>query len=134
MHCKGCFNKESWDKDAGKEFNAQTMYQILNALNNEYVEGLSILGGDPFESYNIDTVRDICAEVKKYYPDKTIWVWTGRKYENFKDHSVMQFIDVLVDGAYIESKRIINEGNRQEYRGSSNQRVIQIRSVDEKTL
>ena len=86
--------------------------------------GLSVLGGDPFEEQNIGPVTELCRRVREACPDKTIWVWTGRKYEHFKDHEIMQFIDTLVDGPYVEKLKVKEQG---QYFGSTNQRVIPIK-------
>lgn len=124
LHCKGCFNKEAWDRQYGKSFTDQTLNTLLEALKQPYIDGLSILGGDPLEPYNEAPVTIICCLVKHKFPDKTIWLWTGRKYEDVKDHSAMKYIDVLVDGPFIERKKV--KDGKAKYYGSSNQRIIPI--------
>ena len=74
LHCKGCFNKESWNKNYGKEFTEDTMDTLLEALRSPWIAGLSILGGEPFETYNSPAVTYIVSLVKKLYPEKTIWL------------------------------------------------------------
>lgn len=123
LKCKGCFNPESWDFDAGNDFTQETVDEIIRLLNQDYIEGFSLLGGDPLEAQNIDVVTDLCRQVKAACPNKTIWLWTGRKYENFEDHPIMQYLDTVVDGPYIEKFKITEQGH---YCGSSNQRVIPI--------
>lgn len=120
--CKGCFNPETWSFTYGKEFDRVAFHELLTALENPNVRGLSILGGDPFEPENRATVEEICKYVKKYRPDRDIWVWTGYSYEDLKDLPVFYDIDVLVDGRFEEEKKDV----RLKYRGSSNQRVIDI--------
>lgn len=120
--CKGCFNKDTWDFNYGQEFTNKTWLEIKEMLDNPNVAGLSILGGDPFEPENIGTVEAICQMTRIYYPDKTIWVWTGYKYEDLSHLSIMKDIDVLVDGRFVERLKDL----RLAYRGSSNQRVIDV--------
>ena len=119
LHCKGCFNKEAWDKNFGKEFTEETLNTIIEALRSPYIDGLSILGGDPLEPYNIPTVSHLVALVKKMLPEKTIWLWTGRKYENIKDLALLNYVDVLITDPFIERKKC-----HGKYFGSSNQRVF----------
>ena len=123
LHCKGCFNKEAWDRQYGKPFTDETLNTLLEALREPYVDGLSLLGGDPLEPYNEAVVERICSLVRDRFPDKTIWLWTGRKYEEVKDKPIMKYIDVLVDGPFIEKFKTNEQG---KYYGSSNQRVITI--------
>ena len=120
--CKGCFNPETWSFDYGEPYTLWTGEEILDALNPKYIAGLSILGGDPFEPENIETVTDLCCTVKKFFPDKTIWIYTGYLYEDLKDLEIMDYIDVLVDGPFIESEKDL----RLAFRGSKNQRIIDV--------
>lgn len=123
-HCKGCFNPETWSFTYGQEFTKETMLDLLRMLNNPNIAGLSILGGDPFEPENQETIDDICFMVKLMYPTKNIWVWTGYDFleDGLIDLPVMENIDVLVDGKYEESLRDIS----RPYTGSTNQRVIDV--------
>lgn len=120
--CKGCFNPETWDFNYGEEFTRKTFIEIDNALEPDHISGLTILGGDPFEPENIATVTRLCRKVKKWYPGKTIWLYTGYLYEDLKDLDIMNYIDVLVDGRFIEELKDIS----LRFRGSSNQRIIDI--------
>jgi anaerobic ribonucleoside-triphosphate reductase activating protein len=121
-HCKGCFNKEAWDFKYGQEFDGETLHELVRMLDNPNIEGLSILGGDPFEPENREAVYEICKLVKFLRPNKTIWVWTGYLFENLKELPVMKYMDVLVDGRFEEDKKDL----RLKWRGSSNQRVIDV--------
>lgn len=131
LHCKGCFNPESWDFNAGKQFTENTMNELLTALQNKYIAGFSILGGDPLESFNLQQVYDILKKIKENVPDKSIWLWTGRKLEHVINNSlakkIIQLCDVVVDGPYIEKLKC-NPADHN-YFGSSNQRVIQISNL-----
>lgn len=122
--CKGCFNPETWSFDYGEPFTMRTIEEILEALSPNYIAGLSILGGDPFESENILGVLELCYEAKRLYPDKTIWIYTGYLYEDFKDLPIMEYIDVLVDGPFIEALKDIS----LKFKGSSNQRIIDVQA------
>lgn len=122
--CKGCFNPETWSFDFGEPYTLWTGEEILDALNPRYIAGLSILGGDPFEPENIETVTDLCQMVKKFFPNKTIWIYTGYLYEDLKDLPIMEYIDVLVDGPFIEAEKDL----RLAFRGSRNQRIIDVQA------
>lgn len=125
LHCKGCFNKDAWDKNYGKKFTEETMNALLDALRSPWIDGLSILGGDPLEDYNVPTVSYIVSLVKQLMPDKTIWLWTGRKYEKIKDLALLKYVDVLITEPFIERKKCYGK-----YYGSSNQCVYR-RSSEE---
>lgn len=124
-HCPGCFNREAWDFKYGREFTLRTLLELDNMLDNEKITGLSILGGDPFEPENIEMVTAICEYVKAWYPGKTIWCWSGYLFEDLRELGIMNYIDVLVDGRFEQDKRDL----RLKWRGSSNQRIIDIRKT-----
>lgn len=121
-HCKGCFNKEAWSFKYGQEFDGETLKELVRLLDNPNIEGLSILGGDPFEPENREAVYEICKLVKFLRPNRSIWVWTGYLWEDLKELPVMKYMDVLVDGRFEEDKKDL----RLKWRGSSNQRVIDV--------
>ena len=122
--CKGCFNKEAWDFNYGQKFTIETLKELDEALSNPNVAGLSILGGDPFEPENRECVENICAIMALYYPKKSLWVWTGYNYDDIKNTPAMKYIDVLVDGPFVEELKDL----RLKWRGSSNQRVIDVQA------
>lgn len=121
-HCEGCFNSVAWDFEYGKEFTSRSLLELLRLIGNPHVAGLSVLGGEPLEPENRDTVCDICNAVKIEYPKKNIWMWTGYNFEDVKDLPVMKHIDILVDGPFILEKKDLS----LSYCGSSNQRVIDV--------
>lgn len=123
-HCKGCFNPETWSFRYGKPFDAIVGYEVMEALAPDYISGLSILGGDPMEPENVDIVTSFCSIVKDTYPTKTIWLYTGYKYEDIAEKypDLLKFIDVMVDGPFIEELKDIS----LTFRGSSNQRIINV--------
>ena len=123
FHCKNCFNSETWDFEGGKEFNDETIEKILNLCGQNYVEGLSILGGEPMHPTNIEGTTKLAKAFKEKYPNKSIWVWSGFLYDrDLKDKEVLKYIDVLVDGQYVDELH----DPTLKWRGSSNQRVIDV--------
>ena len=123
FHCKNCFNPETWDFESGKEFNDDVINHILDLCDNEYIVGLSILGGEPLHPFNIKGSTKLAKEFKKKYSDKNIWLWSGFLFENLKDKEIMKYIDVLVDGQYVDE---LNDPTLK-WCGSSNQRVIDVK-------
>ena len=129
-HCKGCFNSETWDFGYGNLFGKSAMNEILEALDKEYIEGFSVLGGEPFEKENKETLYSIIRTVKEKVPQKTIWCYSGFTFEELKESSrnILELIDVLVDGAFVEEKKNL----RLKFRGSENQRIIDVKKSLEK--
>lgn len=123
-HCPGCFNADTWSFDYGQPFTEDVMETICHQLRLPYISGLSILGGEPLEPENIDAVIALMAECKAQFPDKTIWLYTGFQREHFdtKQQEAMKYVDVLVDGPYVECLR----DPSLAFRGSSNQRIIHL--------
>lgn len=124
LRCKGCFNPESWDFSAGKPFTEETVETIFRFLDEPYVAGLSILGGDPLEESNVPIVTDLARRVKERYGDKRdVWLWTGRIYEKHAELPLWQWVDTVVDGPFVEKRKVTQKGL---WYGSDNQRVIPI--------
>lgn len=131
FHCFRCFNPETHDFKGGKEFTKDTIDKILALSQKDYIEGLSVLGGDPMHPLNRDGVKELLIAFKEAYPKKSVWVWTGFLYENIKDCDALSYIDVLVDGQYIDKLH----DPTLKFSGSSNQRVIDIpKSLENKEL
>ncbi len=127
-HCKDCFNSETWDFDFGEKFTQDTMDYIIEALSHDYIEGFSLLGGEPFEKENRETVLDILRTIKEKLPDKTIWCYSGFTFEELLAdgaQSILELLDVLVDGAFVAEKKNL----RLKFRGSENQRVIDVKKT-----
>ena len=122
FHCKGCFNSNTWDFDGGKELTLDKIDELISLCKKDYIKGLSILGGEPLHSRNSVTTAVIAKKFKDELPNKTLWVWTGFLFEDVKDGLAMEYIDVLVDGQFIEELKNPN----LYYCGSSNQRVIDV--------
>lgn len=129
--CTGCFNEETWDKDGkGDVYNETHLQKIISILDSSPVhKDLSILGGEPLVNYNIDAVIDICKHIKKIFPNVQIWIWSGFLFETLikleKFQELVNYFDVLVDGKFEIDKKDLT----LMYRGSSNQRVINIKET-----
>ncbi len=122
FHCYNCFNGETHDFEGGKPYTEETKQFILDLCDKDTCAGLSLLGGEPLHPVNRDEVAQLAKAFKERYPDKDLWCWTGFLYEQVKDLEVMKYLDVLVDGQYKDELHDF----RLMYRGSSNQRVIDI--------
>ena len=122
FHCLNCFNPETWSFATGKEFNDDIIDKIIELANNDYISGLSILGGEPMHPKNIEGTTKLAKTFREKYPKKNIWVWSGFTFEDLKDKEVLNYIDVLVDGQY---KDELHDPTLY-FRGSSNQRVIDV--------
>ena len=123
FRCENCFNPETWDFRGGKEFTDSTIKEVLDYGDKDHIEGLSILGGEPLHPKNIEGTAKLAKAFKERYPNKNVWVWTGYLFEELsKDEEVFKYIDVLVDGKYVDELHDFN----LKWRGSSNQRVIDI--------
>lgn len=130
--CKNCFNSEAWDFNYGQKFTDDTIREILDALDCNYVRGLSLLGGEPFEPENQEGILRLLHSVKAGLPQKDIWCYTGFTFEgdllsgNVGDketvYNILSNIDVLVDGKYVEDLKDAS----LLFRGSSNQRIIDV--------
>lgn len=123
FNCKQCFNPDTHDFNGGKEFTKDTINRILELGENEAIKGLSILGGEPMHPKNIEGTTELAKAFKEKFPEKTVWSWTGYSFDkDLKDKEVSKYIDVLVDGQYVDELR----NPKLKYCGSSNQRVIDV--------
>ena len=123
FHCKNCFNPETWDFDNGLEFDDKVIDEIIEIGSKKHIVGLSILGGEPMHPKNIKGTIKLAKKFKKTYPDKNIWVWSGYLFDQVVDKEIFKYIDVLVDGQFKNELRNPN----LKWRGSSNQRVINVK-------
>ena len=134
-HCKNCFNGVAWDFHYGNPFDEEAQEFVLNALAPDYISGLSLLGGDPFEPENQHALLPFLKEVRRRFPRKNIWCYTGYTYQNGilaepqaiceATREMISLLDVLVDGPFVEELKDI----RLKFRGSSNQRVIDVQNT-----
>ncbi len=132
-HCPGCFNQDTWDFCYGKEYTDETEQEILDALSPDYINGLSLLGGEPFEPQNQKVLVQLLRKVREQYPQKTVWCYSGYLFDRellsesrarceYTDE-MLSMIDILVDGRFVEKLKDI----RLVFRGSSNQRIIDVK-------
>lgn len=134
--CPGCFNAEAWDFDYGKPFDDAVVDELLTLLAPDYVKGLSLLGGEPFEPQNQRALVEFLRKVREKYPKKTVWCYSGYTLEQLRGESrarceytdeMLSMIDVLVDGRFVMEKKNI----RLRFRGSENQRLIDLNKTRE---
>lgn len=131
-HCKNCFNQETWDFNYGKPFTEKEMDLIIEYLKPSYVRGLTLLGGEPFEHSNQKGLLPLLEKVKRIYPEKTIWAFSGYLFDRdicgrmckewTETSKMLSYIDVLVDGEFQEDLKSMN----LRFKGSSNQRTIKV--------
>lgn len=126
--CKGCHNPETWNFNYGEKYSEKHLEQILSYLEKDHISGLTVSGGDPLDYMNITEVRQICKAVKERFPNKSVWIYTGHVYEDYKTDSIMDYIDVLIDGEFVEE---LKNKPKAKWRGSSNQRLIDVRKSQE---
>ncbi len=132
-HCKECFNEETWDFSYGEPFTAEVEDRIIRSLAPSYIDGLTILGGEPMEKVNQAVIRPFLERVRKEAPRKTVWIYSGYTWEELTDpgntrcHSsdtepILSMLDILVDGEFILEKKNL----MLHFRGSENQRIIDV--------
>ena len=132
-HCKGCFNKETWDFNYGKPFTQNEIDEIMEYVSPNHIKGLSLLGGEPFEFSNQQGLLPLLRTFKQSFPNKSIWCYTGYEFEKDIKEKMMvmwpetvefiSYIDILVDGKFIEEQKDL----KLRFRGSANQRIIDIK-------
>ena len=141
--CEGCFNKETWDFNTGTPFTENTKSAILDALNTPETDGITLLGGEPLEPENQETILDLLQTIKTTLPEKTVWLYTGRTINlhngnihvssNFMEndiantpilHKILSLCDVVIDGPFIQELK-----STTMFRGSSNQRIIDMQKT-----
>ena len=134
-HCKGCFNSETWDFNYGNPYTKEVEAEILEALKPAYIQGFSLLGGEPFEPENQKELAGLLQKIKESYPEKNVWCYTGylydvdlipggKVYTEYTD-KMLTCIDTLVDGEFIEAEKDLT----LEFRGSRNQRILHLNEM-----
>lgn len=137
--CYNCQNPKTWDKNFGHPFTEKTRQYIFNCLDKDYIDGITITGGDPLHENNLNEVLKLVQEIRISFPEKTIWLYTGYSYSeifqgqssclsqeglnNFKRREIIKLCDVVVDGEYIDEQKDIT----LKWRGSKNQRCIDVK-------
>lgn len=132
-HCPGCFNKSTWDFNGGQPFTDEVLEQLIGYASKPWVDRISILGGEPLCKGNAGDIFDLLKTLRQREEtkNKKIWLYTGYRFENLSDEikeNVLRYVDVLVDGPYIEAQRDLTLA----FRGSSNQRIIDIKASRDK--
>ena len=132
FNCKNCFNHDTHDFNGGKEFTDETINRVLELCDKDHIEGLSILGGEPMHPKNIEGTTKLAKAFKEKFPNKNVWAWSGFLFDrDLKDKEVLNYIDTLVDGQYVDELR----DPTLKWKGSSNQRVIDVqKSLKEKQV
>ena len=125
FNCKNCFNPETHDFNGGEEFTDETIQEVLDLCDKEFITGLSILGGEPMHPKNIKGTIKLAKAFKERYPDKTIWSWSGFLIDNIVDKELLNYLDVLVDGQYVDELH----NPTLKWCGSENQRVIDVKKT-----
>lgn len=123
FHCKNCFNREYWPFEYGREYDRQRMQKYIDMGKNPNITGYSILGGEPMDQLMDDMLLKTVKEIKRQ-TGKSIWMWTGFTYEtlNEKQREILEYVDVLVDGQFVDEKKNLT----LLFRGSENQRIIDL--------
>jgi anaerobic ribonucleoside-triphosphate reductase activating protein len=122
-HCPGCFQPETWDFAYGEPFTKETEDEIITALRPSWIQGLSILGGDPMEPENQEALLPFLRRVKEELPEKDIWLYTGYLLRQVGTSPLLSYVDVIVDGPFVEAEKDAGLA----FRGSRNQRIIHLR-------
>ena len=137
FHCNNCFNSETWDFEGGYSWTEKSIKDFLNLVNRSYIKRVSILGGEPLTSRNVEEIFHLISTIRNLFPTKTIWLYTGFTWEQIINPTksddilrkeIVSQCDVVVDGEYIDELRDIT----LKWRGSSNQRVIDVKKSIEK--
>lgn len=123
--CKNCHNPITWDICGGIPFDEAAKKELFEALEPDYISGITFSGGDPLHMQNRGEVGELIKEVREKYPNKTIWVYTGYTWDDVKDLPYLQYADVLVDGPFVEALKDVT----LHWKGSANQRVIDVKKT-----
>ena len=122
--CPGCQNPLTWDAEGGLFFDEAAQTELLEILGREYISGITFSGGDPLHPANIEEITRLAVEVREHFPEKTVWLYTGEVWENICNYRIMQYVDVLVDGPFVEKLKDV----KLLWKGSGNQRVIDVQA------
>lgn len=121
--CKGCHNPGTWDSKGGEEFTVREKISIIKSLEPDYIKGITYSGGDPLYEGNRGEISCLIEYIHNIYPTKSQWLYTGYRWEEIKDLNFIKYLDVVVDGEYVEDERDIS----LDFRGSRNQRLVDVR-------
>ncbi len=124
-HCKNCQNPVTWDPEGGLPFDEEAKEELFEALDKDYISGVTFSGGDPLYTENREELTALIHEIRERFPDKTIWLYTGYLWEEIRDLKLIPDLDVVVDGKFVEELK----DNNLPWKGSSNQRVIDVQTT-----
>lgn len=124
-HCKNCQNPITWDPEGGLPFDESAKQEIFEELKKDYVSGVTFSGGDPLYLDTREELFSLIREIKRSYPKKTIWLYTGYQWEEIRELPVIPYLDVVVDGRFIEELK----DNNLPWKGSANQKVIDVQTT-----
>lgn len=125
--CKDCQNPITWDPNEGIEFGQKEIEEIFDYMSKDYISGITYSGGDPLYIDNREDITNLAKVLRDRFPNKTQWLYTGYWYDDVKDLEIMKYIDVIVDGPFINTLK----DNTLHWKGSSNQRVIDVQKSRE---
>ena len=126
--CEFCQNSKAWDFNYGQPFTEKTKYEVMEALSKPYILGLSLLGGEVTDNLKDGIIFDLLGSVKKVYPNKTIWAWTGYRFEDLTNElhrNFLKYLDVLIDGEFVYKQKNLNRA----WANSDNQRIIDVQKT-----
>lgn len=121
--CKNCQNPQTWDINSGIAFDEKAKEELFNEINKEHISGITLSGGDPLHPHLLTDMENLVIEIKNKFPTKTIWLYTGFLFEDIKEITFINYIDVIVDGKYLDHLKDI----QTKWCGSTNQRVIDVK-------
>lgn len=123
--CINCHNSITWDPQGGLPFDEAAKQELFQELNKDYISGITFSGGDPLFPANRETISSLAEEIRSRFPQKTIWLYTGYRWEDVRNLPIMDYIDILVDGPFIEAQK----DTKLHWKGSANQRVIDVKKT-----
>lgn len=123
-HCKGCQNPITWDPDSGLIFDNNAKNELFDELKKDYISGITFSGGDPLFAKNRPEIEQLAKEIKERFPSKNIWLYTGYPWETIENLPLLNYIDVVVDGQFIERLADVS----YHWAGSTNQRIIDVQA------
>lgn len=126
--CEGCHNPVTWDIDGGIPFDEEAERELFEKLSPDYISGLTFSGGDPLHPKNREEVTRLAKKFREMFPDKTIWLYTGYRYEEIEDLEIVPLVDIIVDGEFVKAQF----DAKLHWKGSANQRVIDVRETQRK--
>lgn len=121
--CRDCQNPQTWDPNGGIPFDQAAKEELYEQLEKSYISGITFSGGDPLHKNNITEVTGLAREIREKYPEKTIWLYTGSRWESIQKEEIVRYLDVCVDGEFIVEEK----DTSLKWKGSANQRVIDVK-------